>query len=390
MSTIYLHNGTVYTGITALPKSTVIVKDGKIEDVISNRRFRQRQIEQDARIFYLNGANISAGFIDTHIHGLHGFDTSDNSPEALLEMSLALPEYGVTGFCPTLYPQKGEDFLKSIDAVVAASGREQGAKILGMHLEGPFVSPHQKGVLSSEFMKPVDLNLMETYFAHARGKIAIMTVAPELKNMRDLALYCTKKGIVLSAGHSDASYENMMEGIQAGILHSTHFFNAMRPSHHRDPGVVGAIMIHPNVSCEIIGDGYHVHPAFIKLLMREKPSDRIILITDSLRPTEQKEGKMIANNEEVFFKDGVFVRKVDGAIAGSALTMIKGVKNLFEMGIPLDDTLRMASTNPASLLGRQRETGFLLPGKAADIVVFDDDFNVMLTMVNGNIKKFDE
>jgi N-acetylglucosamine-6-phosphate deacetylase len=390
MSTIYLHNGTVYTGITALPKSTVIVKDGKIEDVISERRFRQREIEKDAKIYYLNGATISPGFIDTHIHGVHGFDTSDGTPEAILEMSAALPEYGVAGFCPTLYPQKDADFLKSIDAVVAAVGKEPGAKIWGMHLEGPFISPHQKGALAPEFMKSVDLNVMETYVEHAKGQIAIMTVAPELKKMRDLALYCTKKGIVLSAGHSDASYENMMEGIQAGILHSTHFFNAMRPSHHRDPGVVGAIMIHPNVSCEIIGDGYHVHPAFIKLLMRDKPSDKIILVTDALRPTGQKEGKMIANNEEVYFNNGLFVRKIDGTIAGSALTMIKGVKNLFEMGIPLDDVLRMASTNPASLLGRQRETGFLLPGKDADIVVFDEEFNIILTMVNGEIKKFED
>jgi len=390
MSTIYLHNGTVYTGITVLPKSTVIVKDGKIEDVISERRFRQREIEPDAKIYYLNGASVSPGFIDTHIHGVHGFDTSDGPPEAILEMSAALPEYGVSGFCPTLYPQKTENFLQSIDAVVAAIGNEPGARILGMHLEGPFVSPHQKGALAPEFMQPVDLSLMETIVEHARGHIAIMTVAPELKKMRDLALYCTKKGIVLSAGHSDASYENMMEGIQAGILHSTHFFNAMRPSHHRDPGVVGAIMIHPNVSCEIIGDGYHVHPAFIKLLMREKPSDKIILISDALRPTGQKEGKMTANNEEVYVKNGLVVRSADNSMAGSALTMSKGVQNLAEMGSPLDDALRMASTNPASLLGRQRETGFLLPGKDADIVVFDEDFNVILTMVKGDIKKFED
>jgi len=388
MSMICLHNATVYTGITTLPKSTVLIQDGKIEDVISNERFRNRNIPKDAIIYYLNGANISSGFVDTHIHGIHGYDTSDGTVESILEMSRALIEYGVTGFCPTLYPQPDEDFIKSIRAVVEAIGQEPGAKIYGINLEGPFISPEKPGVLTGKYMKPVDLDAMEKYLEAAEGHIAIMTVAPELKNMRELAILAGKNSIVVSAGHSNATYENMLEGMQAGILHSTHFFNAMRRIHHRDPGVVGAIMIHPSVSCEIIADGYHVHKAILDLLLKVKPIHKVVLVTDALRPTGQKSGKLIANNEEVVCEDGLFKRKSDGTIAGSALTMIQGVKNLYEMGIPMHDALRMASSNPVTVISRQAETGSLIPGKDADVVVFDNDFNIMMTFVKGEIKKF--
>jgi N-acetylglucosamine-6-phosphate deacetylase len=389
MSTQCFHNGTVFTGVTVLPESTVIVQDGKISDVISNEQFGKLNLPSDTRVYDVRGAHVAPGFIDTHIHGLHGFDTADGSVDSILEMSKALVEYGVTGFCPTMYPQEDGQFRKSIQAAVEAMGQEEGAKVFGLHLEGPFVSTEKPGVLNPEYMKNVDLDLMQEYYDLAQGHITIMTVAPELEGMHELALYGTKKGIVLSAGHSNATYEHMLDGMQGGILHSTHFFNAMRRLHHRDPGVVGAIMIHPNVSCEIIGDGLHVHPALVKLLMRVKPIHKIILVTDALRPTEQKHGKMIANNEEVYVEDGVFKRKADGTIAGSSLTMIRGVKTLAGMGVPLDDAMRMAACNPATVMSRQIETGYIIPGKDADVVVFDSEFKIKATMVKGSIKKLE-
>ncbi|MEA1987519.1 MAG: N-acetylglucosamine-6-phosphate deacetylase [Candidatus Marinimicrobia bacterium] len=388
MSTICLYNGTVFTGITMLEKSSVIIRDGKIEDVVSNDRLKDANLPPDTSMHYLNNSYIAPGFIDTHIHGIGGYDTADGKTESVLQMSKKLVEYGVTSFCPTLYPQNDDDFIKSIKAVVGAMGKEEGAIIHGLHLEGPFISPKKSGVQIPKFMKKPDLNLMKKYYEASENNISIMTVAPELKNIRELALYCTKKGTVLSAGHSNATYENMLEGMQVGILHSTHFFNAMRRLHHRDPGVVGAIMIHPNVSCEIIADGYHLHPAIIKLLRRVKPISKIVLITDSLKPTKQTNGKLLANNEEVYVEDGLFKRKSDDAIAGSSLTMIEGVKNLVEMQVPIDDALRMASCNPATVISKQTQTGYLLPGRDADVTVFDKNFNVNMTIVKGKIRKF--
>lgn len=389
--TICLRNGTVFTGIAMLPHTSVIIRDGKVADVVSNQELEHMHLPKDSTTIYVNGAVMAPGFIDTHIHGVHGFDTSDGSVESILEMSKALVDYGVTAFCPTLYPQEHNKFIRCISSIRDAMGKEKGARIFGANLEGPFISREKHGALNPKYMCPVSMKKMEEYVKAADGNIALMTVAPELKGMHELALYCAKQGIVLAAGHSNATYEDMMEAVKAGILHSTHFFNAMRRLHHRDPGVVGAIMIYPNIACEVIADGYHVHPAIVKLLQRVKPIHKIVLITDALKPTGQISGKLIANNEEVYCKDGLFVRKEDETIAGSALTMIKGVRNLVEiMGIPMDDALRMASCNPATIISRQIETGYIMPGRDADIVVFDEDYKIKLTMVRGEIKKMAE
>jgi N-acetylglucosamine-6-phosphate deacetylase len=387
MSTICLYNGKIFTGVAMLDNNTVIIKDGKIEDVVTNDRFTSKAIPKDAEVYDMNGAVVSPGFIDTHIHGIKGYDTSDNSVDAIHGMSESLIEHGCTSFCPTMYPQAEEDFLKGIAAVADAMGHEPGAEVLGHHLEGPFVSRDKHGALDQKFMQEVNMDLMKKYYETAKGKIAIMTVAPELKNMRELALFGTKQGIVLSAGHSNATYEHMVEGMQAGILHSTHFFNAMRRLHHRDPGVVGGIMIHPNVSCEVIADGHHVHPAIIKLLLRVKPIHKVVMVTDALRPTCQTSGKLMANGEEVYYSGGLFRKKEDDTIAGSSLTMIKGVQYLSSIGVSLEDALRMAACNPATVVSRQFDKGYIIPGKTADITVFDKEFKIKMVLINGVIKK---
>jgi N-acetylglucosamine-6-phosphate deacetylase len=177
----------------------------------------------------------------------------------------------------------------------------------------------------------------------------------------------------------------MVEGMQAGILHSTHLFNAMSKMEHRNPNAVGAILIHPEMSCEIIADGFHVHPDLFKLLLRDKSIDKIVLVTDGLKPTEQEEGPFFANGEEVVFHDGLFHRKIDDVIAGSGLTMIRGVKNLVKFGFGLEDAVRTASSNPANVM-RYRSKGSIIPGSDADIVVFNRDFAVLAVTVGGELK----
>ena len=212
-----------------------------------------------------------------------------------------------------------------------------------------------------------------------------MTVAPELKGMRELALYCIKKGIVLQAAHTDANYDNMVEGMQVGILHATHLFNAMSKLDHRNPNAVGAVLIHPEMSCEIIADGFHVHPDLMKLIRRDKPIDKIVLVTDSLKPTEQAVGPLFANGEEVVLHDGVFHRKIDDVIAGSCLTMMRGVRNLVSYGFSVEDAVKTASSNPARVMRFSRK-GTIVPGNDADLVVFDRDFRPLAVVVAGELK----
>ncbi|MCL2129316.1 MAG: N-acetylglucosamine-6-phosphate deacetylase, partial [Treponema sp.] len=270
--------------------------------------------------------------------------------------------------------------------VSSAIGREDGAQIMGLHLEGPFISPDRLGVMKANTVLPVDVNLMEKLWEISEGRIINMTVAPELKGMRELALFCLKKGIVLQAGHTNAKYENMVEGMQAGILHCTHLFNAMSRLQHRNPNAVGAVLIHPEMSCEIIADGYHIHPDLYKILLRDKSIDKIVLVTDALKPTEQAKGPFIANGDELIFRDGVFHRKDDDVISGSALTMIRGVKNLVKFGFRIEEAVKASSFNPAQIM-HFRNKGILMPGYDADIVVFDRNFRVLTVVAGGVLKK---
>jgi N-acetylglucosamine-6-phosphate deacetylase len=382
------------TGFASMERCAVLVEDGLVADVFSQRRFDQKHFGPETRIIDVAESYIAPGFIDTHIHGFGGYGTDDafisldRGTDSVMEMSRILADYGVTAFNPTLYPSERKTLLKAVKAVTCAIGREQGAKIMGLHLEGPFISPQRLGVQRPETVSAVDIPFMERLWEASGGHIVNMTVAPELKGMRELALYCIKRRIVLQAGHTDANYENMVEGMQAGILHSTHLFNAMSKLDQRNPNAVGAILIHPEMSCEIIADGRHVHPDLYKLLLRDKPVDKIILVSDALKPTEQKEGPFFANGEEVVFHDGVFHRKIDDVIAGSSLTLIRGIENLTKYGFGIEDAVKTATFNPAGVM-HYRSKGVIIPGHDADLTVFDRDFNIRAVLIGGRIKKND-
>jgi N-acetylglucosamine-6-phosphate deacetylase len=373
-------------------RCSVLVEDGIIADVFSGQHFDQKHFSPDTEIIDVNEAWISPGFIDTHIHGLGGYGTDDaiypenssvkDAADSIIEMSRLLVKNGVTAFNPTLYPAAGDIMIDAVAKVSSAMGRESGAHIMGLHLEGPFLSPNKLGVQRPETISPVDIAYMEKLWNVSGGHIVNMTVAPELKNMRELALYCARKGMILQAGHTDALYEDMVEGMQTGILHSTHLFNAMSRMDHRNPSAVGAILSNPEMSCEIIADGAHVHPELFKQLIRDKPIEKIVLITDSLKSSSQKTGPFFANGEEMIQDNCLIRRKKDNVIAGSAATMIQAVRNLVNFGFNLKDAVKAASSNPAAVM-RYARKGVITPGYDADITVFDRDYNILSTMVGG-------
>lgn len=380
---ICLHNATVLTGFSVMENCAVYIKNNRIADVFSERRFLQKQFNPKVKIINANGAYIAPGFIDTHIHGIGGYGTDDYKADSILEMSEILALYGVTSFIPTLYAAPEKEMTRGIKAIVKAMGHEKGAHILGMHLEGPFISPERLGVQSPNSISPVDLPLMKRLWKASKGKIINMTLAPELKHTRELALFCIEQGIIMQAGHTNATYQNMLEGMQVRIMHTTHLFNAMSRMHHRDPGAVGAVLIHPELSCEFIADGIHIDPNLIKLLVQYKPLDKLVVVTDSLKPTKQKAEHLFANNEEVYL-DKCFYRKSDNVIAGSAMTMIDSVKNLVSWGLSVEQAIQMSSANPAQVL-KLSNKGIIAPGYDADLVVFNQDFHIIHTILNGQI-----
>ena len=368
---ICLHNANVLTGFSVMQNCAVYIKNDKIADVYSEQRFQQKKFSPKVKIINVNGAYIAPGFIDTHIHGIGGFSADDADSKSILKMSDILASYGVTSFIPTIGATPEKQLMPKIKAVLKAMGREKGAHILGIHLEGPFLSPERIGGQEQEGISPVDLAYMERIYKTAKGKIINMTVAPELKGMRDLALYCIEKGIILQAGHTNATYDQMIEGMQANIMHVTHMFNAMRPLHHREPGTVGAALTHPEISCEIIGDGVHVNPNLIQLLMKSKPLSQLVLITDSL-----KYAKAEIPADADFYN----------VIIGSGITMLDGFKNLVSYGIPPEKAIRMASVNPAKIM-QQPHKGLIIPGYDADLVVFNQDFDIIHTIIDGQFLK---
>ena len=378
---ICLHNANVLTGFSVMQNCAVYIKNDKIADVYSEQRFQQKKFSPKVKIINVNGAYIAPGFIDTHIHGIVGFSADDADSKSILKMSDILASYGVTSFIPTIGATPEKQLMPKIKAVLKAMGREKGAHILGIHLEGPFLSPERIGGQEQEGISPVDLAYMERIYKTAKGKIINMTVAPELKGMRDLALYCIEKGIILQAGHTNATYDQMIEGMQANIMHVTHMFNAMRPLHHREPGTVGAALTHPEISCEIIGDGVHVNPNLIQLLMKSKPLSQLVLITDSL-----KYAKAEIPADADFYFDQCFKRKADNVIIGSGITMLDGFKNLVSYGIPPEKAIRMASVNPAKIM-QQPHKGLIIPGYDADLVVFNQDFDIIHTIIDGQFLK---
>ena len=378
---ICLHNANVLTGFSVMQNCAVYIKNDKIADVYSEQRFQQKKFSPKVKIINVNGAYIAPGFIDTHIHGIGGFSADDADSKSILKMSDILASYGVTSFIPTIGATPEKQLMPKIKAVLKAMGREKGAHILGIHLEGPFLSPERIGGQEQEGISPVDLAYMERIYKTAKGKIINMTVAPELKGMRDLALYCIEKGIILQAGHTNATYDQMIEGMQANIMHVTHMFNAMRPLHHREPGTVGAALTHPEISCEIISDGVHVNPNLIQLLMKSKPLSQLVLITDSL-----KYAKAEIPADADFYFDQCFKRKADNVIIGSGITMLDGFKNLVSYGIPPEKAIRMASVNPAKIM-QQPHKGLIIPGYDADLVVFNQDFDIIHTIIDGQFLK---
>ncbi len=389
MSTPYvLINGTVISGVAHIENCALSIdSDGNIEDVFRMKRLAEKNYPAETQLIDVKGAYIAPGLIDTHLHGIGGFGTEDCDPASILGMSERLADFGVTSFLPTVYTDKLDKMIASTKAIVEAMGKEKGAKIEGVNLEGPFISPDKIGAQAPEGLQSVNLEVFHKLVDAGQGKIKAMTVAPELKHMRTLALEAQKMGIVLLAGHTNATYENIIEGMQCGILHTTHFFNAMSRLHHRNPGCVGAVMIQQDMKSEIICDGVHVHPELVKLLIREKPISNIVMVTDSLKPTEQKSGELTANGIPADLVDGAFAAKADHSLfLGSSLTLLKGINNLVDLGLSIDQAIQMASANPARIYNLEKK-GALIPGYRANVVVINKDFTLGGLFIDGKLAR---
>jgi N-acetylglucosamine-6-phosphate deacetylase len=307
----------------------------------------------------------------------------DSTEEALVNISKTISKTGVTGFLPTTMTMDRENILKALENIRINKERMyDGAKILGVHLEGPFISKKYKGAQSSENIIAPEHDLIENY----ADIIKIITYAPEEDEdfkFTDKICSC-HKDIVLSIGHTDATYDISMEAIKKGVKHITHLFNAMPGFHHRNPGVLGA-SFNTDVSCELIADNIHVSPENYNIILKLKGKDKLVLVTDSMRASFLKNGKYNLGGQEVWV-DGNSTRLKDGTLAGSVLKLNNAVKNIYEKAdIDLINSILLVTLNPAKVIGIDDKKGSIKKGKDSDFVIIDKNFEVLKTIVGGKV-----
>lgn len=375
-------NGKIITPDNVL-FNKVVIFDEEIKDIIDENQFKE-QINfgkfENIEIIDAQENYVSPGFIDIHIHGSAGHDTMDGEIENIKGISEVIAKNGVTGFLPTTMTMSRENIYKALDNIKCCMNLNfQGAKILGTHLEGPFISEKYKGAQKKDYIITPDYNFIEGF----KDIIKIITLAPEEdKNFNFIRQVKENTNIILSIGHTNATYEEAMEAIKKGVSSATHTFNGMTPFNHRNPGVVGAIF-NSDIYCEIIADTIHIHPEIFQTLGKIKGKDRLILITDSMRAGCLKDGISELGGQKVIVKNNT-ARLEDGTLAGSVLTLNKAVKNYMEnTDFKIYEVVNMASLNPAKSLGIDSKTGSIQVGKDADIIIFDNDFNIKQTVING-------
>lgn len=385
---LVLKNLCIYTESGVNPNGYVVVKGRKIDTVGLMESFHEKDWSNARVIDFPKGMNLIPGFIDIHIHGANDADAMDGTLNALDIMANTLPKEGTTSFLATTMTQDAESIenaLSSIAQYIESSDQTGKAEIIGIHLEGPFISEKRVGAQPIQSVKKPDIELFKKWQKLSSNQIKIVTMAPEEDENFELVRYLKAENIVPSMGHSDAVYEQVLSSIQAGVNHVTHLFNGMRGLHHRDPGVAGGALLHSELMAEMIVDGVHIHPDIVKLAYLQKGVDHIILITDSMRAKWLEDGISSLGGQKVIVRDGRALLE-NGSLAGSTLKMNDAIKNMMNFtGCSLKDVVQMASYNPAKQIGILDKKGSIKKGKDADLVVLDEKYQVMLTICNGQI-----
>ena len=376
-----LVGGRAVTPHGEIERATVLVEAGRIAAI---GPADEVQPEPGSRIVDARGLVVLPGFIDTHIHGSNGDDVMLHGEEGIHRIAADLLRYGVTSWQPSTISARHDDLMRAIEwCRIAAERPRPGARIVGLHIEGPYINVNKKGAQPEEGIRPPDPDQCRRYLDEAGGLARIMTLAPELPGADDLMALLREAGVIVSLGHSEADYETALSAMERGATHATHLFNAMPSLHHRKPGLAAACLTEPGIVAEVIADGVHVHPAMVRLACRAKGPEGIALVTDAMSAVGRPDGTYTLGAHTVYVK-GDLCTLADGTIASSMLTMNRGMRNLMAFaGASLTDASRMASEVPAKLSNVWGDRGSLEAGKRADLALLHEDGSVAYTVLEG-------
>lgn len=384
MGTLLVHGGDVFTPFEEIEDGAVLARDGLVERV-GPRSAVVRQ-SADAEVD-AGGRIICPGFIDLQVNGGGGaLLTEEPGQDALERMARAHVRFGTTSMLPTVVTADEETMVAALEAVKAGSaGPAAGSRVLGAHLEGPFINPKRKGAHDGRFILEPRKDLFERLLDRAGGSMRLITLAPELPGALELIGAARAASVVVAAGHTEATFEETERAIEAGVSLGTHLFNAMRSIHQREPGAIGALLNSERTVAAVIADGVHVHPALLSLAFRAKGVDGIALVTDAMPPVGADTLSFRFRGDEIRVREGACYG-TDGTLSGSILSMNRAVRLMSDLaGAPLLECVRMATTTSARVLGLEDVIGSLKPGARADIVVCDPDMTVWKVFVGGEL-----
>lgn len=332
-------------------------------------------------------AIVLPGFVDQHIHGAGGSDGMDGTVENIATIAKTIAAEGTTSFAVTTMTQSPENITKAMEAVKAyrEANSDEGARVVGIHLEGPFIAAAHKGAQPLEYVKTPDIAAFDTYNEASGNAIRIVTLAPEVEGADEFIKHLTEKGIVSSIGHTGAKFADIEKAVANGASNVTHTYNAQTALHHREIGTVGSAMIIDELNCELIADTIHVSVPAMRLLVKNKPISKISLITDAMRAKGIPDGVSELGGQVVYVKNGE-ARLEDGTLAGSVLRMNRAVQNMVEkVGVPFLLAVDYATINPARMLKIDEEAGSIKVGKRADFTVINANYDVLMTVRGGKV-----
>lgn len=376
--TTLIVNGKILTPAPLPLGHGILIEEGRIAALAPAGEFPADLPRMDAQ-----GNWVVPGLIDIHVHGGSGSDTMDTRLEALQDMARFFALQGVTSFLPTTVAASANHVATAIERVRSYRQSPDGARCLGIHLEGPYLQHEYRGAQPPQHLRPAR---PEEYLPWLEsGLVKLFTVAPEVNGVLKLIETGSGSGVKFAVGHSGASYDTVLQAVERGLTQATHTFNGMPPLHHREPGLVGAVLTEKRIYAQVIADGVHLHPAVVKLLFDAKSVERTVLITDAVRAAGAEDGAHRLGDQIITVKDGI-ARTDSGSLAGSTLTMDQALRNAHAFTKrPWAELLPSATCVAAESLGLADQMGSIKPGAYADVVFMDDDFQPRLTMVAGKV-----